>query len=75
MCVSVLPLYMFVRHMHSWCPGKSEVDIGFTGTGVTTDLCEPPCECLELNPSPLQKYVLLIVELPLQPIFNSLREQ
>lgn len=49
MCMSVLPVCLCM------CPGKSEVDVGFAGTGVT-DHCEPPRGCWESNPSPLQKH-------------------
>jgi hypothetical protein len=39
MCMSVLPSYMYVYHLHTWCPRGLEEDIGCPGSGVT-DSCK-----------------------------------
>jgi hypothetical protein len=36
------------------CVQRLEGGIGCPGTGVT-DGCEPPCDCCELNPGPLEE--------------------
>ena len=46
-----------------------EEDIGFPGTGVT-DSFEPPCQCWELNLSPVEGQSVLLIDEPLlQPLF------
>lgn len=40
-------------HFHAWCSWGLEEGIGFPGTRITGS-CEPPRECYELNPGPLQ---------------------
>lgn len=40
MCV--LPTYKYVCHVHTWCPWRSEENVGSPGTTVT-DSYEPPC--------------------------------
>jgi hypothetical protein len=68
MCMSVLLECMYVYHSHAWCPQKSEDSKGSLGTGVTM-VCEPPCECWELNPGPLwEQQLILPAEASLQPL-------
>lgn len=46
---------MYVHHMCVWFQQRSEEGIGSPGTGAT-DGCEPPCECWDSNPGPLQEH-------------------
>lgn len=49
------------------CLQQPEEGVTTPGTGVN-DGCEPPCRCLELNLSPLEKQQVLIMAKPfLQP--------
>lgn len=41
MYVSVLPEYIYMYHMHVWCPWRPEEDIRSPGTGVMNS-SEPP---------------------------------
>lgn len=67
MCVAVLPAYMSVYFVHAWFLVRLEEDVQSLGTGIR-DGCRLPCECWELNPSPLQvQPVLLTTEPPPQP--------
>ena len=66
-CMDILPACISVHCNHAWYSLRSEEDIRFPGTGVT-DACEPPCECLELDPAPQEgQPVFLTDELTLQP--------
>jgi hypothetical protein len=38
----VLPVYMYVHHICTWCLWRSKERIGYPGTGVK-DGCEPLC--------------------------------
>jgi hypothetical protein len=42
--------------MHVWCPQQSDGIVGVPSSGT----CEPPCECWELNPGPLQEQSVLL---------------
>lgn len=48
MCLSVLPSYMSVHHVYTWCSRRPEEGIGSLGTGVT-DGWEPPRGHWEVN--------------------------
>lgn len=41
---------MYVQQVCAWCPQKSWLQIPWNWS-----YRRPPCECLELNPDPLQK--------------------
>lgn len=55
MSMGVLPACMY---LHSWCMQRSEGDTGFPVAGVT-DGYEAPYGCEELNPSPLDGYLVV----------------
>lgn len=58
MCISVLPVCVFVHYIHAWSL-KSKEGIGVSVTGVT-DNCELPSGCWELMPlDPLKGIVLI----------------
>lgn len=56
MCV--LPTYKYVHHMHTWCPWRSEENVGSPGT-IVTDSYEPPYSHWELKSGPLQEQEVL----------------
>lgn len=55
MCVGVLPACMY---LHSWCMQRSEEGTGFPAAEVT-DGYEPRYGCEELNPRPLDGYLVV----------------
>jgi hypothetical protein len=59
LCVTVLPTYMYVYHVYTWCLWKSK-EIVRSLTRVTND-CEPACGCWEPNPDPLWEQQLFLV--------------
>lgn len=52
--MAVLPPCMFVRHMHTWCPQRPELDVKSLGIGVP-DSRELPCGLWQSNSGPLEK--------------------
>lgn len=56
-------IYIHLSHMHVFCPRRSEEVTGSPGTCVM-DGPEPPCDCLETNPDPLQHQQLLLMTEP-----------
>lgn len=54
--MGILPAYMSVNRIHTWCPwgGWAEEDIRAPGTGIT-DGCQLPCGYLVSNLGVLQK--------------------
>lgn len=67
--MSLFSTYVCAHHMHAWCLWRSEKGVGSLGTGVTHGH-ETPCRCWALNPSPLQKQVLLTTEPSAAPLFQ-----
>lgn len=66
MCMSVLPVCMFVCRILAYL-WRSEEGIGSYGTRVTGG-CELPCRCEGPNPGPLQEQPLLLAsETSLKP--------
>jgi hypothetical protein len=48
MCMSVLPTFICIYHMHTCCPGKLEEGMRVPGTGLTNGF-EVPSGFWELN--------------------------
>lgn len=65
MYMSILPVCMYVFHVHAWYLWKSEEGIGSLYIGVI-DGYGPLCECWEWILGPLQEQVLLTNEPPFQ---------
>lgn len=62
--MSILPSYMYVHCIYSWCPWRSE-NVDFPGNWIK-DNYKSPCRCRELNLGLLQgKQALLIAKLSL----------
>lgn len=59
MCMSVLPVRMYVYHMLVWYLQRPEEDIRPPKTGIK-DVCKTPHGYWELNPGPLQELQVLI---------------
>lgn len=59
--MNVLPVCLYVYHMHAWCSQRSEEVIILPGDGVI-DICKPPCkpECMVLFFN--HKSVILVYE-------------
>jgi hypothetical protein len=65
--MGILLTCMSVNHMHTWYPQRPEEGIRSSNSGVTYGY-EPPCGFWELNSSPLEDHlVLLITEPSFQP--------
>jgi hypothetical protein len=62
MWMSVLPVWIYVHHVHA-VPEEAKEGAGSPGTGVT-DGCKPSCGCWELNLGPLQKQDVLLASEP-----------
>lgn len=67
--MNLLSTYVYVHHMHAWYLWRSEKGVGSLGPGVINGH-ETPCWCWALNPSPLQKQVLLTTEPSPAPLFQ-----
>lgn len=59
--MSVVPAFMSVHPLCTWCPWRSEKGIRSPGTGVR-DGCDLPHRCWESNLGPIQEQVLLTTE-------------
>lgn len=70
MCVSVVPVCLYVSHVNAWCPQKAEYSIGSPRTGVIVGF-KPLCGYV-IKPLTLEEQsVLLATELFLQPLWLS----
>jgi hypothetical protein len=62
-------MYMSTPLLSSDTPGESIIGSYYS----ITDVCQPPCGCLELNSGPLEEQsVLLTTEPSLQPLLQAL---
>ena len=50
--MNALPAWMYVYHMHAWCPQRPEEGIRFPGTGVTGSSKSPDTGAGDLNSGP-----------------------
>lgn len=64
--VCVTCVYICALHVSDARGGQERMLVISFGTGVL-DVCEPPCGCWKLNPSPPQGQQLLLTAEPLQP--------
>lgn len=72
MWTAILPLCMFVHHIHAWCPWKLEESVRSPGTNLT-DSCGCPCGCRAWDQGPREEQLaLLSMCLSLQPQFHTL---
>lgn len=63
--------------MDLWCPQEPKDGFKYPEIGIK-DVCDPPCRCWGLNPSPLQEHQMFLISMPslqLQSQFFSLNRR